>query len=157
MAARGLDRVSLPRATVAVRSRAALSRAARVASCALLWASVQPASAQRADFESVRRQALYSYYHGITAELAHERIGVEGVPALLRLLADPAFARRDNVVAFLTYLGAGESTTALLEVLASPPAPVTVPEEDRALLLLPQALVTSRRGASRARSRRCWR
>ena len=100
---------------------------------------VQPVAAQSLR-ERVRTQASYTYYHGITAEMAQERIGAEGVPALLELLADPSFPRRDNVVAFLTYLGAGESTTALLEVLASPPASVTVPEEDRALLLLPQAL-----------------
>ena len=100
---------------------------------------VQPVAAESLR-ERVRTQASYTYYHGITAEMAQERIGAEGVPVLLELLADPSFPRRDNVVAFLTYLGAEESTTALLEVLASPPASVTVPEEDRALLLLPQAL-----------------
>ena len=100
----------------------------------------QPGMGQPFDFESVRREALHTYYHGITAEMAQERIGPAGVPALLELLADPSFPRRDNVVAFLTHLGGGESTTALLEVLASPLAAVTVPEEDRALLLLPQAL-----------------
>ena len=98
------------------------------------------AGAQPADLESVRRQALYTYYHGITAELAHERIGVEGVPALLRLLADPTFPRRDNVVAFLGYLGGGETTDGLLRLLSAPPASLAVPEEDRALLLLPQSL-----------------
>ena len=56
----------------------------------------------------MRREALHTYFHGITAELAQERIGPQGVPALLELLADPSFPRRDNVVAFLTYLGAGE-------------------------------------------------
>ncbi len=88
----------------------------------------------------MRRQALYTYYHGITSELAHERIGVEGVPALLRLLADPAFPRRDNVVAFLGYLGSGETTDGLLRFLSAPPASLAIPEEDRALLLLPQSL-----------------
>ena len=106
---------------------------------ALLLVLVQPLAGQSLR-ERVRTHASYTYYHGITAELAQERIGPQGVPALLELLADPSFPRRDNVVAFLTYLGAGESTTALLEVLGSPPAPVTQPEEDRALLLMPQAL-----------------
>ena len=108
--------------------------------CAPPLASLQPAGAQLGNFESVRTQALYTYYHGITAELAGERIGVEGVPALLRLLADPAFPRRDNVVAFLGYLGSGETTNGLLRFLSAPPASVSVPEEDRALLLLPQSL-----------------
>ena len=113
----------------------------RLAAWALLvWVSAQPMVAQPSDLASVRREALHTYFHGITAEIARERIGAAGVPALLELLADPTFPRRDNVVAFLTYLGAGESTPALLEVLASPPGPVTAPEEDRALLLLPQAL-----------------
>ena len=119
------------RTAAAARPRAAIpGRRPRVncffglAVIALVWASAQPIVAQASDLESVRREALHTYYHGITAELAQERIGAEGVPALLELLADPSFPRRDNVVAFLTYLGAGESTTALLEVLASPPAPV---------------------------------
>ena len=136
------------RATAAARLRFAIrcpALAARGrfgrAAFALIWVvAARAIVAQPSDLESVRREALYTYYHGITAELAQERIGPQGVPALLELLADPSFPRRDNVVAFLTYLGAGESTSALLEVLASPPAPVTLPEEDRALLLLPQAL-----------------
>ncbi|HEX2465832.1 MAG TPA: hypothetical protein VHR17_14515, partial [Thermoanaerobaculia bacterium] len=104
---------------------AAVERCSRALSRLLAWTvlllMVQPLAAQSLR-ERVRTQASYTYYHGITAEMAQERIGVEGVPALLELLADPSFPRRDNVVAFLTYLGAGESTTALLEVLASPPA-----------------------------------
>ncbi len=137
-----------PRTTLGARPRAGtrggLSEVGTFFRLAVLALMVGPSApliaAQPSDFESVRREALHTYYHGITAEIAHERIGVEGVPALLELLADPSFPRRDNVVAFLTYLGAEESTTALLEVLASPPAAVTVAEEDRALLLLPQAL-----------------
>ena len=122
-----------------------------------MWASVRPAGAQPADFESVRSQALYTYYHGITAELARERIGVEGVPALLRLLADPTFPRRDNVVAFLGYLGGGETTDGLLRFLSSPPVSLAVPEEDRALLLSPQSLGHIASRGDPARSRRCWR
>jgi hypothetical protein len=91
-------------------------------------------------YERVRAESLHTYAHGISADIAHERIGVEGVPALLELLADPAFPRRDNVVSFLGFLGGSESTAALLEVLAAPPAPLSVPEEDQAMLLLPQVL-----------------
>src|SRR5262245_15186520 len=46
----------------------------------------QPLAAQRGSLEAVRAQALHTYYHGITAEIATQRIGVEGVPALLQLL-----------------------------------------------------------------------
>jgi hypothetical protein len=80
------------------------------------------------------------YIHGVTAEIAQREVGVRGVPILLRLLADPAFPRRDNVVAFLSYLGGRKAAGALLDLLRDPPAPVTIPEEDRALLLAPQAL-----------------
>jgi hypothetical protein len=81
-----------------------------------------------------------TYIHGVTAEIARQEVGVRGVPILLRLLADPTFARRDNVVAFLAHLGGRKAALALLDFLRDPPAPITVPEEDRALLLAPQAL-----------------
>ena len=44
------------------------------------------------------------------------------------------------MVAFLGFLGGVETTDGLLRFLAAPPAPMTVPEEDRALLLSPQSL-----------------
>ena len=120
------------------------SRPARGALLPLLVAALfLPAAAPlpaQSDLERVRTEASYTYYHGITEDIARERIGPEGVPALLELLADPTFPRRDNVVAFLTYLGGAESTAALLDLLDDPPAPPNVPEEDRALLLSPQAL-----------------
>jgi hypothetical protein len=111
-----------------------------LALCAAPRAPAQTSRALPPDFDAVRTQALNTYYHGITAEAARERIGVEGVPALLRLLADPAFPRRDNVVAFLGHLGAGETTDGLMRFLAARAAPIATPEEDRALLLLPQSL-----------------
>ncbi len=89
--------------------------------------------------ERVRQAALVTYPHGITAELALEAVGAEGVPHLIRLLADPHFPRRDNVVAFLAFLGAEDSAGALLAHLDSPPQ-ATVPEEERSLLLAPRAL-----------------
>ncbi len=91
--------------------------------------------------ESIVRDAcLRTWFEGLTAEDARSVVGSSGVPVLLRLLADPSFPRRDNVVAFLTHLGGAEATPALLAFLASPPAGATAPEEDRALLLAPQAL-----------------
>ena len=56
------------------------------------------------------------------------------------MLADPDFPRRDNVVAFLAFLGTSEDSRALIALLASPPAPLASPDEERALLLAPQSL-----------------
>ena len=101
--------------------------------------------------ESVRRAALVTYFHGMTGEIAAREVGPAGVPVLLELLEDPDFPRRDNVVAFLTYLGGPEVTAALTGFLRTPPASADVPEEDRALLLAPQALGhIARRGDRRA-------
>ena len=83
--------------------------------------------------------ALQFYVHGVTPELAAELVGAEGVPTLHALLRDPAFPRRENVIAFLAHLGGAESTAALLAFFESPGDPA-IPEEDRALLLAPQAL-----------------
>ena len=116
------------------------ARLARFVVSIALWTLGQPLVAQPPDLASVRAEALHTYYHGITPELARERIGAAGVPALLQLLGDPAFPRRDNVVAFVGFLGGVEATDGLLRFLAAPPAPLTAPEEDRALLLLPQSL-----------------
>jgi len=94
--------------------------------------------------ESVRTKvveaALKTYVHGMTAEIAEEAVGPAGVLVLLDLLRDPTFPRRDNVVAFLTYLGGAETVDAIASFLTAPPASVDVPEEDRSLLLAPQAL-----------------
>lgn len=88
----------------------------------------------------VRNAALATYVHGMTPEIAEAEVGEAGVPALLELLSDPDFPRRDNVVAFLAFLGGPRAAGALEVLLRDPPAPVTIPEEDRALLLAPQAL-----------------
>lgn len=113
-----------------------------VAAVVTAAAFVSSASLARAESsgDAIIRAASATYVHGITADLARAEIGEEGVPVLLDLLADPQFPRRDNVVAFLGYLGAGESAQAVIDFLADPPAPVAVPEEDRALLNAPQAL-----------------
>jgi hypothetical protein len=111
-----------------------------VALAALLATSpVSPVQAQTLE-ESVREEALKTYFHGITEEIAQSRIGPRGLPVLLRLLGEPGFSRRDNVVAYLGYLGDVGATDALLAFLANPPGDLTVPEEDRAVLLAPQSL-----------------
>ncbi len=90
--------------------------------------------------QQVRQAMLGLYIHGVDDALAQELLGSAAVPALRRLLAEPGFPRRDNVVAFLAHLDDGTATRDLIDMLASPPAPVAIPEEDRALLLAPQAL-----------------
>jgi len=97
--------------------------------------------ARAASQESLVRDAcLRTWFEGVTAEDAHREVGLSGVPILLQLLAEPDFPRRDNVVAFLTHLGGAESTPAILGFLGAPPSGAAAPEEDRALLLAPQAL-----------------
>ena len=105
-----------------------------------LLVSLPALSATAGPREDVREAALATWIHGITEEIAHEEIGLDGVPYLLELLQDPAYPRRDNVVAYLTWLGDDDATAGLVQLLQDPPAGFTVPEEDRALLLAPQAL-----------------
>jgi len=88
----------------------------------------------------VRAAALTTYVHGMTPEIAHQTVGVDGAPDLIALLGKPGFPRRDNVVAFLAYLGNDEATAPLLDLLRAPPASTLTPAEDRALLLVPEAL-----------------
>ena len=104
----------------------------------LLGASSIPAAAD--DQERVRRAALATYLHGMTEDIALAEVGPEGLPVLRVLLSDSDFPRRDNVVAFLTFLGEGRDTSTLLRFLEAPPAALGRPEEDRALLLAPLAL-----------------
>ena len=84
--------------------------------------------------------ALATYIHGMTPELAREVVGVGGVPTLRALLRDPMFPRRDNVVAMLACLADPTATDDVIAFLAHPPRSATVAEEDRALLLAPEAL-----------------
>jgi hypothetical protein len=102
----------------------------------------------------VREAALVTHFHGISEEIALDAVVPQGVPHLVTLLGDPDFPRRDNVVAFLAWLGSEETVPHLLDLIGSPPGPAGVPEENRAMLLVPQALgyVASRgsRGALEA-------
>jgi len=87
-----------------------------------------------------RDAATATWVHGMTEQIALREVGTQGVPELLELLSDPGFPRRDNVVALLAHLAGDEATSGLVRCLESPPAPPSVPEEDRALLLVPEAL-----------------
>jgi hypothetical protein len=117
-----------------------LRRGGRVslACCLLLLGSA--ATAEDHIGQRVAEAVERIYIHGVSEEDARREVGEAGVAVLLRMLQDPACRQRDNVVAFLTHLGGSEATAALLAFLESPPAPPSIPEEDRALLLAPQAL-----------------
>jgi hypothetical protein len=110
--------------------------------CALAAAAAAlsvPAPAADPVPSRVNDAALRLYVHGMTQEIADREVGRDGVPTLLTLLEAKDFPRRDNVVAFLAYLGGPETTPALLRVLAAPPSLAT-PEDERAVLLVPHAL-----------------
>lgn len=101
--------------------------------------------------QAVRQVLLRSYIHGVDDELAGRLIGPRGVPLLRRLLTERDFPRRDNVVGFLAHLDSVDEAGDLLAFLARPPAPPERPEEDRALLIAPQALGRmARRGSAAA-------
>ena len=124
---------------------------ARVLVAALVCAFAVPAAqvhpAEPGTGDRVREAVAASYVHGMTAAIAREEVGVQGVPELLALLRDPACPRRDNVVAFLAYLGDEGVPEALL---SSVEAPRTTADE-RAVLLVPHALgVMARRGVAGA-------
>jgi hypothetical protein len=89
---------------------------------------------------SVVQAALGLYVHGMTPALAEDLVGREGIPTLRRLLADPTFPRHDNVVGMLACLDDGSATEDLLTFLREPPTQGLNAEQDRALLLAPEAL-----------------
>jgi len=107
--------------------------------CTLLILAASLAVAESVE-DRVDRAVDQIYFHGIDEGIAVREIGPEGVPALLELLADPDCERRDNVVAFLTYLGNDETVPGLMRLIEFPPADPNRPEEDRSLLLAPGAL-----------------
>jgi len=91
--------------------------------------------------ERVRAAALTTYFHGISEEIAIEAIGTDGWAELLPLLGDPDFPRRDNVVAFLLHLPDARALEPLLRLIEQPLGdPASIPEDERALLLAPEAL-----------------
>jgi len=89
---------------------------------------------------AVRAAMLATYIHGVDDRLATEVLTPEAIPTLRRLLMDPSFPRRDNIVAFLAHLDRGAATEDLKRVLAKAVGSLLDPNEDRAMLLVPQAL-----------------
>ncbi len=84
--------------------------------------------------------ALRTYVHGMTEAIAQEVAEPGAVPLLHELLVDSSFPRRDNVVAFLAYLGGSDSTAHLIASLSRGALDPSLPADDRAALLVPEAL-----------------
>ena len=108
--------------------------------CALASAVAASASPAALAEEDLRRVAGEIYIHGMTREIAESEVGPQGVPDLVRLLWDREFDHRDNVVALLGFLGGDGVVAELLRFMDAPPFPLDEPAEDRALLLIPEAL-----------------
>jgi hypothetical protein len=101
----------------------------------------------------VRQAAEVTYVHGMTDDIARSEVGEAGIPILLQLLFEPDLPRRDNVVAFLAHLDGDGMTPRLLAFLDQSPGPLTDPNEERALLLVPLALARrTARGDAQARA-----
>jgi hypothetical protein len=105
-----------------------------------IWIAAGPAANADTVEDRIRAAVDTVYFHGIDDAIAQSEVGPAGVQALLEMLADPACPRRDNVVAFLTYLGDDAAVEALVRFVEIPPARASRPEEDRGLLLVPLAL-----------------
>jgi hypothetical protein len=107
------------------------------------------AAPDRAREARVRQVMLGTYFHGVTRDLARQLLAERDVAPLLELLHERAFPRRDNVVAFLTYLAGDEAVPELQRFLAEPLVGQESPEDDRARLLTPQAYgqIASRGGS----------
>ena len=119
-----------------------------VVSLTLLAAPLQASEGRDA---ALRRAMLATYVHGVDEQLAARVVQEDQLPALRRLLMDPTFPRRDNVVAFLAQRDGPLAVGALLGFLRQPPVAPTRPEEDRAYLLAPQAFAyLARRGVDAA-------
>ncbi len=112
-----------------------------VALVLLAVAFTGPAYGERPQARSdVRAAALRTYVHGMTEEIAVREVGTTGIPELLLLLDDPTFPRRDNVVAFLAYLGGAETTPRLVAALDDIVRSARDAADDRARLIIPEAL-----------------
>ena len=90
--------------------------------------------------EQIDRALLVTHLHGVTPEIANREVGVEGVPRILEHLRDPNYPRRDNLVAFLFFLDGQDVRNELISAFTSREFSVSIPEEDRARMMIPQAL-----------------
>jgi hypothetical protein len=128
-----------------------MRRAGASATTVLLLASASVLASPQPDASRIREAALRTYVHGMTETIAQAEVGTEGVPVLHELLVDPSFPRHDNVVAFLSYLGGSDSTSHLVTSLSLGALDARRPADDRAALLVPEALARiAERGDRRA-------
>jgi hypothetical protein len=100
-------------------------------------AASPPPKADSAREPEVREKMRALYFEGVTDELAHQILEPGDVAVLLELLHDREFPRRDNVVAFLTYLADDRGVPELRRFLAEPCVGTEPPEDDRARLMTP--------------------
>jgi len=89
---------------------------------------------------TVRAAMLATYIHGVDEKLATEILRPGDAAILQSLLLEPDFPRRDNLVAFLAFVGGDDAVPDLLSLVATPRPNSISPEEERALLMTPQAL-----------------
>lgn len=87
----------------------------------------------------VRALMLDSYIDGVDSELAHQLLRDEDAPRLAALLSETDFARKDNLVAFLSYLDHPAAVDALRRFALETRDPDNV-DAARARVLAPQAL-----------------
>lgn len=137
------DLSSASRACRVVRTVVAMSFTVAlllVVSAASTAAQAPSADASTRSIEEIDRALLVVYVHGVTEEIALGEVGHAGVPRILEHLKDPDHPRRDNLVAFLYHLAGPAERDALLASFTDSRLSMMVPEEDRARLLVPQAL-----------------
>jgi hypothetical protein len=129
-----------------------MRRAGSATTLVLLLLLAMPAlAAQGPEAARIREAALRIYVHGMTAAIAKAEAGADAVPVLHELLVEPGFPRRDNVVAFLAYLGGSDSTPHLLDLLSGGALDPVLPADERAALVVPEALARiAERGDERA-------
>ena len=92
------------------------------------------------DFQNIRDHIEELRRQMAAAEIAASQVGVDRLEQLHALLAEDDFPRRDNLVAFLHYLGDERSAHLLEQFLIDPPAFRSDPNAERALLLAAPAL-----------------
>lgn len=117
-----------------------MRRADAVTTILLLLGAMSAMASEGPAGSRIREAALRTYVHGMTEAIARAEAGSDTVPVLHDLLVDPSFPRRDNVVAFLAYLGGGDSTPHLVAALSGGALNPALPADDRAALLIPEAL-----------------
>lgn len=116
-----------------------MERTGRILATALIvWVACAGPRAGCGDERCVDAALSGLYVHGVDAELA-ATLGPDALPRLLEHLADPDFPRRDNVVAFLAYLGDDRAVGPIAEQLRRPATLARI-EDRRAWRLLPEAL-----------------